>query len=68
MSRATIKINTDCEPGTELRKVTVTGHTGPAVFALSLIQQYLRSKAVSLFDGQNHIGRAITRFFAVFRP
>ena len=41
MSRATIKINTDCEPGTEQRKVTVTGTPDQLQFALSLIQQRL---------------------------
>ena len=38
---ATIKINTDCEPGTEQRKVTVTGTPDQLQFALSLIQQRL---------------------------
>lgn len=41
LSNATIKINSDCEPGTEERKVTVSGTPEQTQIALSLIQQRL---------------------------
>jgi len=41
LSRANIKINSDCEPGTESRKVVVSGTPEQCQLALSLIQQKL---------------------------
>ena len=41
LSRATIKIHTECEPGTEQRKLIVSGAPEQTQYALSLIQQRL---------------------------
>lgn len=41
MSRAKVRVESDCEPGTEWRKVTVTGTTDEIQMVLSLIQQRL---------------------------
>ena len=41
MSRANIKINTECEPGTQERKVIVSGAPDAVQYALSMIAQKL---------------------------
>ena len=41
MSRANIKINTECEPGTQGRKVIVSGAPDAVQYALSMIAQKL---------------------------
>ena len=41
MSQATIKVNSECEPGTQERKVTVSGTPDQVQYAVSLIAHKL---------------------------